>query len=108
MFRRPPARRPSSSAPSRAPVPRPSSRRSDRAAMIDEYHQLAARAFDEPYAGELRQRLVVCADALQAAGDPLGTLIALGDALHDATGARASDLRQAIDHHARAHYAAEL
>jgi hypothetical protein len=62
-----------------------------------DYDALAARAFDEPYDGELLTALRVCGDALEQAGDPRGPLIALEHAVLEAESpARARELRRAL------------
>jgi hypothetical protein len=76
--------------------------------VLDDYEVVAARAFAEPYAEELRALVRVCGDHFEQHGDPRGTLIALGEARYDATGARAHELQIALDSHVLAHHAGEL
>jgi len=76
--------------------------------VIDDYDVVSARAFAEPYLDELRALVRVCGDHFETHGDPRGTLIALGEARHDATGKRAYELQDAIDAHVLVHHRAEI
>ena len=68
--------------------------------MIDP-EELAARSFDEPLGRDARAAVRVWADALEAAGDPRGPLIAMEHALLDQP-ARRHELRQAMNEHVAA------
>jgi hypothetical protein len=76
--------------------------------LLDDYEVIAARAFDEPYLGELRDHVRVCGDHFESHGDPRGTLIALGEARYDATGVRARELQREIDQHVVTFHESEL
>lgn len=76
--------------------------------MIDDYAAIVARAFDEPYLDELRALVRVCGDHFEQHGDPRGTLIALAEAHHDATGGRVHELQRELDAHVLAHHEGEL
>jgi len=71
--------------------------------MIGDYDELAARSFDEPYDPELRDAMLVCADALVQANDPRGPLITMEHALEDAEPRRALELRRAMHEHVIEH-----
>jgi hypothetical protein len=68
--------------------------------MID-HDELARRSLDEPVDRDARAALRVWADALEAAGDPRGPLIAMEHALRDQP-ARRHALRQAMNEHVAA------
>jgi hypothetical protein len=76
--------------------------------VLDDYAAVVARAFAEPYTDELRALVRVCGDHFEHHGDPRGTLIALGEARHDATDRRARELQNSIDAHVLAYHQAEL
>jgi hypothetical protein len=76
--------------------------------VLDDYAQVTARAFDEPYVDDLRALVRVCGDHFEQHGDPRGTLIALGEAHYDTRGKRAHELQYEIDQHVLVHHEAEL
>lgn len=75
---------------------------------MGDYDELAARSFDEPYDAELRESMLVCADALGQANDPRGPLITMEHALLDAEPRRAFELRRAMHQHVLDHGASLL
>jgi hypothetical protein len=70
---------------------------------IGDYLELATRWFDEPSDPEVREALLVCADALAQANDPRGALITMEQALRDAKPKRVLELRRAMNDHVNAH-----
>ncbi|MEO8705228.1 MAG: hypothetical protein ABI867_34615 [Kofleriaceae bacterium] len=76
--------------------------------VMGDYEQLAARAFDEPFDTDVRDSMLVCADALGQVNDPRGPLITMEHALRDAEPRRAVELRRAIQAHVLEHAPALL
>jgi hypothetical protein len=76
--------------------------------QMTDYDALARRTFDEPYDTELRDAILVCADALEQTNDPRGALIAMEHALASAEPRRAIELRRAMQDHVIEHGATLL